>query len=502
VDVTGNKRQGSLKPSHHTTARVTVVAAELTHSPAPAEAQPRARQPGPDRELLEAALAPERDARGWREEFTWLLAHPAISALTDRGHDGEPRQGLRLGSFATEHAARFPLVSGDAAWLAERSMTVVARRLAPLLAQGAEVSLDVSAVTRVSCTAQAQREQMRLLASGLSRWLPGALSRYGVAAGGLTLSARADHPGLSELLRLRDCAALGRPRIALRLPDRLLLSLRDSDGGATGWGGDPLQLWHGLTDLAHRVPGIHVVLQHTTRPACALAGEERTDAVLPRSLFETRADTAWPALRIALDRLLAHSPGTAIVELRRLLRASLRLADNLAEQLDWCSAELSQDALINRRVALHLTGFGELIDRWRLDPADFTSVDLAMRWVGVVRQLMLRESNALARERGNFPGLDLRDIESTLTRSLGDERARRLLRRAGLRHRHLLVMSPYGVFPAAASRCPLPAYLHLLPILRWADTVAMFGDGMARALPLDVWRRLLCTTWAIARNRP
>jgi hypothetical protein len=142
------------------------------------------------------------------------------------------------------------------------------------------------------------------------------------------------------------------------------------------------------------------------------------------------------------------------------------------------------------------------VDRWSLDPAAFSTVSLAVRWIGLVRRLMLRESNALARERGPFPGLELRDLASTLSRSFGDERARRLLRQAGLRHRHLLTLSPYSVFPADAPRRPLTDYLHLLPVIRWADTIAMHGDGLARALPVAAFRRVLRMTWAIAHNRP
>ena len=55
--------------------------------------------------------------------------------------------------------------------------------------------------------------------------------------------------------------------------------------------------------------------------------------------------------------------------------------------------------------------------------------------------------------------------------------------------------------PGSARR-PLPAYLHLLPVTRFADTIAMHGDGIVRALPPQTFRRLLRLTWAIAHNRP
>jgi hypothetical protein len=248
---------------------------------------------------------------------------------------------------------------------------------------------------------------------------------------------------------------------------------------------------------------VRLVLGHTTRPTCTLAHGERGNAVLPVSQFEVRADTAWLALDLHLDAL--SQPASLVEtrhELRRLLRAALRLADNLVDQVEWATPDLAQDALVNRRLAVHVTGIGDLVDRRGLDPVAFSTVDLVVRAVGLLRRLMLRESNALARERGPFPGLELRGLTSTLARSFGDAQAHRLLRQAGLRHRHLLVLSPYSVFPEREARRSLPSYLHLLPALRSADTVAMHGEGVLRRLPLPVFQRLLQMTWAIARNRP
>lgn len=457
-----------------------------------------------DAELLDLALAVEQDARAWRTEFDWLLRHPALRPLADSpSGDGQ----LMMRNIAGQQALRFPVVSGDAEWLRRRSMAVVARRLAAHLAAGDHVGLDVSTVARGEAPGSVRREQMQSLAEGLQNELPPALSRYGVAARRLTLSVAADHPGIAALLRLRESSTLGRPRIVIRLPDRFMQALAGAAAGAGGgeavqWSGDPLRLWQGLTALAHREPGIRLVLGQTSRPACALAWGERSDAVLPVSQFEVRADTAWLALCLQLDQLGLCNARDGWRELRRLLRAALRLADNLVDQLHWASCELAQDALVNRRVAMHVTGIGDLVDRWRLDPTAVSALRLAVRSVALLRRLMLRESNALARERGPFPGLELRELSSSLSRNFGEERARRLLRQAGLRHRHLLVLSPFSVFPERASRHPLPAYLHLLPVIRTADTIAMHGEGMARALPLPAYRRLVRTSWAIARNRP
>jgi hypothetical protein len=451
----------------------------------------------PDPELLDLGAAAEGDDHAWRAEFAWLLRHPAVTPVLESPEPGAP---LTLRTIAGQHAARFPIVSGDVDWLRERSMAVVARRLAPHLAAGAQASLDVSALARGEAPPALRREQMQLVAAGMRAALPGALARYGIGTRGLVLSVGADHPGIGALLGLRECAALGRPRVVVRVPDSLMQALGRHDAPE---GDGAVRLWHGLTALAHREPGIRLVLERTTRPACALAWGERADAVLPVSRFEARAETAWLALGLRLDALAVPAClGDGLRELRRLLRAALRLADDVVEQVDWATPELAQDALVNRRLAVHVTGIGDLVDRWRLDPAAFGTVKLAVRWLALVRRLMVRESNALARERGPFPGLELRELARSLAHNVGEERAGRLLRQAGLRHRHLLVLSPYSVFPERAPRQPLAAYLHLLPSIRAADTIAMHGDGVARALSPAAFRRLLQMTWAIGRNRP
>ena len=451
-------------------------------------------------ELLDLATADEADRPFWRGEFGWLLGQPAIGPIAEMTDPGEP---LTVSGLAGQQVLRFPVVSGDAEWLADRSMTVLARRLAPMVAAGATVSVDLSHVARSDDDSVLRREQLRLVSAGLDARLPGALERFGVATRGLMFSAGADHPGLGSLLRLRESDSLGRPLVAIRIPDRLLEVLGQPGAvDAAAWPGDPRRLWNGVTELAHRDPGMALVLQHTTRPSCTLAAGERGDAVLPCSLFEARAMTAWLAFEINLAELGFAGRRADLLTMRRLLRAGLRLADNLMDQLDWASPELGQDALVNRRLAVHVTGVGDVIDQLGLDPAAFATARLAARWMKLLRWLVVRESNRLARTRGTYPGFEVRDLECTLSRSYGRDYARRILRQAGLRHRHLLVLSPYDVFPRRAPRQPPGAYLHLLPVLGCADTVAMYGHGMRRALPLAAFRRLLQMTWAIARNRP
>jgi hypothetical protein len=427
----------------------------------------------------------------WRDEFHWCLSQYALAPLQDEHGPGEP---LRLSAINAQRAYRFPAVSDDREWLKGRSINVLARRVAPAVAAGDAVCVDLTQLTRGVVPAGQNREYLRIVCEALETRLAPALGQYSVTPRRLSFSLRADHPGLTELPRLRNAATLGSPAITIRLPDELLPRISADDG--------PQRLWLGVTELAHRDPGVGLVLQGTTRQTCLLAASERSDAVLPRSLFEARADTAWLAVRINLAHLRLSARSDGIMAIRRLLRAALRLADNLVDQMDWGSPELRQDAMLNRRLALHIDGIGDLVDQCRLDPDCVASARLAIRWASVLRRLMLRESNALARERGPFPGLAIGELESSLSTRYGAARAEQLLRQSRLRHRHILVISPYSVFPSEKANFPLPQYLHLLPVMRCADTIGMYGHGVRGALSLPVFRRLLQMTWAIAHNRP
>jgi hypothetical protein len=443
-----------------------------------------------DPDLLQAAVAAESRSDFWRGEFQWCLAQQALAPLQGEHGDSEP---LRLGSINAQRAHRFPAVSDDPEWLSGRSINVLARRVAPAVAAGDAVCVDLTQLIRGACPAGQSREFLRIVCESLETRFAAALGQYSVTPRRLSFSLRADHPGLTELPRLLSATTLGRPAITIRVPDALLPKL-----AAEG----PQRLWLGVTELAHRDPGVGLVLQGTTRQACLLAAAERADAVLPHSLFEARADTAWLAVRINIAQLRLSARSAGVMSIRRLLRAALRLADNLVDQLDWGSPELRHDAMLNRRLALHIDGIGELVDQCRLDPACIASSRLALRWAGLLRRLMLRESNALARERGPFPGLAIGELEASLSTRYGAARAEQLLRQSRLRHRHILVISPYAVFPVGNARHPLPQYLHLLPVMRCADTVGMYGHGVRGALSLPVFRRLMQMSWAISHNRP
>ena len=232
-----------------------------------------------------------------------------------------------------------------------------------------------------------------------------------------------------------------------------------------------------------------------------LHSAERCDVALPQSLFEAPADSAWLALRLDVSELADSAAGIGFQRLRPMLRVGLRFADNLVDHIDWPWASLRLDAMLNRRVAVHLVGIGDLVDGLGLDPCEFRTLQLVTRLLFLLKRVLIRESAALARRRGPFPGLGVRDLVMSLAPHYGYEDAERLIGQRSLRHRHLLAISPYAIFPSRPARHPVGAYKNLLPAIRCADTINMYEDPLCRSLSLGEYRRLVRRTWAVSRNR-
>jgi hypothetical protein len=440
-------------------------------------------------ETAEMAAATERRYLYWRREFEWALSHGALGPVTA---SPAPNSGLLIDGFASQFGLTFTLPGGsdDPQQLLRRETFSLARRIAPMMLAGASVCIDLS-------TAVSSFGSVQSLVSQLLENFPDALACTGIKADKLWFSCAGDDCDLSALKELCDEPALGRPGLLVRLTDEFLLSICEPVLGNE----DALAQWNCITETAHQDSDTVLILETTTRPACDLCTIERANSVLPLSRFEIAEESAWLTLQIDMQKLELHEPGSPMLGLRRLLRAGLRMADNLVDQLAWSSCRLRQDATLNRRLVIQVTGIGELVDGSGWDPSEFATAEAINRRLALLKRMMIRESLRLARRRGPFPALQVDGLVETLTRRFGSETALSFVRQRGLRHRHLLALSPFAMFPTCAARYPPLDYMHLLGGLRFADTVAMYGDESRRCLTLEQYRRLLRMTWAQARNR-
>jgi hypothetical protein len=431
-------------------------------------------------ELSRLAALGEQDPVRWGERFGWLLAQGALLAMPA----GAPRPERFAGQFALA-------LSEDPGG----SLPQLCRALLPLLGQGAAVAIDLPP-TRQAAVALAGRLEHEFAC----RLAPLALRPMN-----LSFSVPASHGGGPALLRLLPaCRGLGYPAAIARLPDGLFTALARS-GRWTDPLGDarPAQpLWNEITALSWTAPAVQLALAGTSRSCCELGQDELPGGVLPDSLFEVPAESAWLTLRLDLAALAAAGPASAwLRRFRRAVRLALRLADNLLEHLPWPSSALRADALASRRVALHLAGVGELVDRLRLPPQQLATLRRVSGWLEAARRSVRDESRRLARLRGPYPALRLAEVAAPFTGRYAGDPGLLLAGRQLFRHRHLLVGSPFALLPAGPSRHPAASYFNLLPALRAADSIGLYDGALRHRLDLADYRRLLRMTWAIARNR-
>jgi hypothetical protein len=406
--------------------------------------------------LARLAARPEADRRHWARRFDRLLAHPAVSVPP-------LEQGLAL-------------MPGPAPGVA---IAALARSIAPLLRAGQRVCIDLDRALSGGRTPS----QLALL---LESALPAALRGLGLAPSNLSLSftVRAA-ASVDRLLALRRLAGLDGPRILLKLPD----TAPSAPEAAT--------LWRAAWQLSRQHPEIQLVLARSAGNACRLCGSEQPGAVLPGSGLAVPAGSAWLQIDLRVDQLRTSRAATN--EHVRMLRDLLRFADNLIDALDWGLPETAADARRQRRVAVRLQGIGQLVDDSGICPADARSAKRLAAQLRALRRVLDRESRLLALERGAFEGLDVQHLQARLAERFDAATAMRLIRRQSLRHRHLLMASPFALLPGTQPRFPARDYLNLVPALSVVDSIGTYARPPS--LGFQEQRLALQLSWAVAERK-
>ena len=233
-------------------------------------------------------------------------------------------------------------------------------------------------------------------------------------------------------------------------------------------------------ELCHRRDGVEparAVYSESVRSRCALLADEKTASILPSLAMPVPAGTAWLPLEIFLPDYSDGGGHLHIPTLRSALRACLDIADELSPLLNWPCAEQQRDLQANNRIALLLTGIGDLVCERQLDPGEIRSLRWVERIVTAIQTELREYSGALARDHETLPSL-LQSDPSNAWRSIEHKLAwsarwQQALEEQAVRHRNLLVLSPYSVLPRNAAMSP--AFTDLLPVLAHADAVS-FSD--------------------------
>ncbi len=242
------------------------------------------------------------------------------------------------------------------------------------------------------------------------------------------------------------------------------------------------RLWGALWDLRTE-PAVNTAFAERVLPQCPLLSAERGRAIISPAGLQAPVNSAWVCMGIDLARF-ADARAVDEPALKHCLEACVDVGEALHEAFAWPTADLQHDAWLNRRLAIVLSGFGDLLRIRGMAPSDHGSLRYLNQLLLWLRMNAQSRSRAIASHADPLPAIALSDPSHALPRgSIRDDWCRRwheAVRATLVRHRNLLVISPWSLFPSD-SRADYE-YAELLPLLRHSDACAF-----SRNMSIDHW---------------
>ena len=233
------------------------------------------------------------------------------------------------------------------------------------------------------------------------------------------------------------------------------------------------RLWGHLWELRDFTP-VSVVVPTVVTSPCPLLAEETADAILPSIGMQVPQDSAWVPMQVDVSGFETHQGDIRLGALEAALHDCVDRGDALHDAQVWPSRAMQYDSWLNRRLAVSIRGWGELVRSRGADPAAFQTLKDLEDLANFICETVRARSRALAKEKGHCPAVDLAGASISAGGKEMKLRWQRAVDAAALRHRNLITMSVWDIFPR---RQPADtSYFDLLPILRCANCLSFSRD--------------------------
>jgi hypothetical protein len=236
---------------------------------------------------------------------------------------------------------------------------------------------------------------------------------------------------------------------------------------------------------------------------CPLFAAEHAGGILPPHGLQVPPGTAWAVARVNLADSAGPKGEVCEFALRERLRRCVDYGDRVHDAGEWPTAAMREDSWSNRRLAICVSGVGDLVRRRGADPQSLTALQDIAAVLQFVRETVDDHSRMLATSNCPAPGLD------KLAGGVGDtgiagstawrSRWQAALQCAATRHRNLLSISPWAVFPAGE-----PAdfrYTDLLPVLACADTCSFQRRPRLAHWNVNKFKQFHQRAWAVLEQK-
>ncbi len=126
-----------------------------------------------------------------------------------------------------------------------------------------------------------------------------------------------------------------------------------------------------------------------------------------------------------------------------LIHIGVRFLDNVIELANFPFEAQRIEALSKRRIGLGITGVGDALILSKARYGSEEAVDLLTKWLSVFQRESYRASVQLARERGSFPGFDMKFLEGKNVQQLPLD-LKKLIMKDGIRNGVINCIAPTG----------------------------------------------------------
>lgn len=239
------------------------------------------------------------------------------------------------------------------------------------------------------------------------------------------------------------------------------------------------------------------------RTGCPLLGDESAEAILPLHGIQVPAGSAWLPIGLHLTRFADGNGQINWPLLQTALEGCIDLGDQLLDVLGWPTACQRSDAWLNRRLGIVISGIGDLVQKRGVDPAGFKCLQWLDQIILRVRKTLWDRSRVIAGQTELLPALARSDPSEDLCdhahRQNWQRRWRLALANSAVRHRNLLVMSPYSVLPEGGD--VEVGFTDLLPVLAHADAYAFAGKPTLNGWNIRDFKNFHSRAWAVMQGR-
>jgi len=238
------------------------------------------------------------------------------------------------------------------------------------------------------------------------------------------------------------------------------------------------------------------------RSGCPLLSAEVATHVLPQHGLQVPAGSAWLPIGLRLTRFMDEGGNVDQQLLECNLERLVPLADQLFDSMTWPCRHQREDAALNRRLAITISGFGDVVARSGHDPTDLVCLRRLTTLICGLRRQLQHASAALATRYEPVPALTPADLtvewRAGTSREAWQSVWRDALSKSAVRHRNLVVISPYSVLPDEAGIHR--GYADLLPIIGHADAWSFANPHPLKGWNIKEFRHFHARARAIIRG--